>query len=82
MTLLLHYSCVATPVQIALYAELGTASLTINAIVDLLFLVDMIIIFNSAIMDDQYNIIEDRSEIAKNYLSLWFWIDLVAILPF
>ena len=60
MTLLLHYSCVTTPLQIALYEELGTTNKIINYAVDIMFLVDMIIIFNSGFIDDQFNIIEDR----------------------
>lgn len=53
-----------------------------NYVVDSLFFIDIIIIFNSAVVNDDLSIIEDRCEIAKIYLSGWFWIDLVAILPF
>ena len=43
---------------------------------------DIIAIFNTATYDDDFSIIEDRCMIAKSYLSSWFWIDLVSIIPF
>ena len=30
----------------------------------------------------QADLVTDRKKIAKNYLKLWFWIDLVASVPF
>lgn len=41
----------------------------------------MIVSFNTAIQDEDYNIIDNRKAIAKNYLLGWFLIDLVAIFP-
>ena len=59
------------------------AANVINAVVDSLFLADMIIIFNSSfINEDTYLFEEDRCKIVSAYLSGWFWIDLVAIIPF
>ena len=57
VTIVLLYSCIATPVQIALYEELGPTPATINAVVDCLFLLDIIIIFNSGYIDEKFNII-------------------------
>ena len=54
----------------------------INWVVDGLFLLDIILIFNTAILNEEYQIIEDRCAIAKDYLSFWFWIDIIAIIPF
>ena len=53
-----------------------------NAIVDILFFIDMIVIFNTAITTDEFETIEDHKSIAVYYLSGWFLIDLVSILPF
>ena len=50
--------------------------------IDFMFLVDIIIIFNTGIYDDYLRIIESRKLIAKKYLKGWFTIDLVAIVPF
>lgn len=82
MTGLLLYSCVATPVQIALWDELGKVGSTTNYIIDILFLLDVIIIFNSAYYDENLDLIQDRCDIAKTYLKGWFTIDIVAIIPF
>jgi hypothetical protein len=51
-------------------------------VVDALFLIDIILIFNTAVLNDEYEIIEDRCQIAKQYLGFWFWIDFIAIMPF
>jgi len=40
------------------------------------------IIFNSAYYDTDFQIIEDRKMIAKEYAESWFIVDLLAILPF
>ena len=48
---------------------------------DILFFFDMIIIFNTAIYDDDFYIITDRAKITNDYLSSWFVLDLFCILP-
>ena len=53
-----------------------------NRIIDLLFFFDILIIFNSALYDHEFNIIDDRKVIAKLYSSSWFIIDVVSIIPF
>ena len=53
-----------------------------NIIVDLLFFSDMIIVFNTAIETEEFEIIDDHKNIAIEYISSWFAIDLLAIMPF
>ena len=53
-----------------------------NTTIDLLFVFDIIIIFNSAFYNEFNEILDDRKVIAKNYLTGWFTIDVVAIIPF
>ena len=54
-----------------------------NNTIDLLFFIDILVIFFSAFYDDeQFRMVEDYSEIAINYLTGWFLIDTVSILPF
>lgn len=54
-----------------------------NNAIDILFLCDMFVIFNSAFYDEEsYKMTENRNEIACAYLKGWFIIDLVSILPF
>jgi hypothetical protein len=47
-----------------------------------MFLMDILIIFNTAYYNEDFKLIEDRKNIAKDYLTGWFAIDLVAIVPF
>ena len=42
----------------------------------------MLIIFNTAFYDNYLKIVDDRSLIARRYLSGWFSIDLLSIIPF
>ena len=44
--------------------------------IDILFGLDILVIFNTAYYDDDVDLIENRADIAKSYVKLWFWIDL------
>lgn len=63
ITLVLLYSCIATPVQIALWDELTGSGRVFNWVVDGLFLADILIIFNAAVYDDDFEIINNRATI-------------------
>ena len=48
-----------------------------------MFLSDSIIIFNSAVINqDDFSIIDDRGRIASIYLHGWFTVDILSIVPF
>ena len=49
---------------------------------DLFFIVDIVLIFNTAFMDEDYETVTDYKTIATEYMRFWFWIDLIAIIPF
>lgn len=51
-------------------------------VIDILFGLDVIIIFNSAYYDIETNLIDKRRQIAMNYVQGWFIIDILAIIPF
>jgi hypothetical protein len=53
-----------------------------NYVIDILFAVDILVNFNSAIVDEEFKIIDDRSVVACTYLKGWFLIDLISIVPF
>ena len=83
ITLVLLISCILTPLRIA-FGE-GEEPLgweIINNTIDVLFLVDIHVIFASAFYDDDYNIIDNRCLIAEAYFKSWFVIDVLAIIPF
>ena len=82
MTLILLFACIVTPVRISFYSrENGLKWLVIDTVVDFFFLIDMCVIFNTAYYDLDFNIIENRKTIAKEYLRTWFMIDFIAVIP-
>ena len=87
ITFVLLFTCIILPARIAFIKPLEAAHtiqiwIVINTVLDLFFLVDMIIIFNSAYYDNYLKIVDDKGVIAKRYLSGWFSIDLLSIIPF
>lgn len=54
----------------------------INLIVDVFFGIDIIVIYFSAFYDDDFVIIDNLKDIARNYIIGWFLLDLMAITPF
>lgn len=50
--------------------------------IDICFIVDLVLNFATAYVDDWGSLVTDRGEIAQFYLSHWFWVDLPATLPF
>ena len=73
-----------TPLNIAFVndGEQGLVSKVVNYIIDFFFLLDIIIIFNSAYYTVDSDLVTDRKEIAYSYITGWFLVDLFAIIPF
>lgn len=81
ISILLIIACFITP--IAIVFDLSAVHwVVINATIDILFFVDMVITFLSAYVTDEFVVVEDHASIAKDYLTSWFLIDLLAIVPF
>jgi len=53
-----------------------------NYAIDIFFAIDIIIIFNTALINESFETIDDRCVIAKEYIKSWFFIDLLSIIPF
>ena len=53
-----------------------------DIVMDCFFLIDIIVIFNSAYYKDEVELIEDRGTICWEYLTGWFTIDVISIVPF
>ena len=81
MTLVLLVTCIATPYTIAFVIDEPPSLIIFNAIIDALFLMDMILCFVSVYFflsrvyydndhnyDDEMKLIDDRKKITKNYL--------------
>lgn len=82
ITLVLIFSCMVTPYRLAFNKEDPYEWVVINIFIDIFFGIDIILSFISAYYTEEYELIESRRMIAKNYILGWFSIDVFAILPF
>jgi hypothetical protein len=80
--LVLLFTCLVGPCRLAFTEEDDAIWSVINYTVDFVFLIDIIIIFNTAFLDENFMTVDDRSIIAKNYMKKWFIVDVLAIVPF
>ena len=80
--IILLFSCIITPLRLAFDNDKESQSwMIVLYTIDLLFFLDMVIIFNTMIYDENYQLLNQRSIIAKAYLKSWFFIDFIAIFP-
>ena len=84
MTWCLIFTCCSTPLFISFHTEGPTLSdwEILNIVVDVFFGIDIIVMFFSAYHDDDFQIIDDMGDIARNYIVGWFFLDVMAITPF
>lgn len=83
MTLILLAACVATPVEIAFASDTDVSYQNpLSLAIDIFFLVDIMLIFNTAFYDDEMELTTSRKEIANDYLRGWFILDFLAVVPF
>jgi CRP-like cAMP-binding protein len=81
--ILIMYSVVIIPYRIGFEQPPGTVLDTLDWCMDILFAIDICMTFNTAVDDPQTDLlIVNRQTIALNYLSFWFWIDVVSTIPF
>lgn len=79
--LLICFEMVMVPLAIA-FPEAETAPMNrFQAFVDLFFIIDVIIAFQTGYYSKGVLILK-RKDIIKKYLSRWFWVDLPASLPY
>lgn len=81
--LLIIYSVLVVPVEIAYNGSAFSASSTFNLVIDGFFFVDIIASFFTAILVTDYDALEvNHRAIAVEYLKSWFTIDIVSTIPF
>ena len=81
MIVLLTFTAVVTPYEVAFLENEFNALFVINRLVDLGFILDMIANFLLGYVTDE-GFVWDRKKIAARYVKSWFFIDLISILPF
>lgn len=85
--ILIFYEIIAIPMDLSFNVTLGN---TFELVVDSLFMLDMIISFNTTFYDKgvvvfillQHYKIYDRKKIALNYLTSWFILDILSSFPY
>lgn len=82
ISLVLILTCSITPYAIAFIEEQDQSLFILDLIIDVLFAIDIIVIFNSAFYDADFQMIDDYGVIAVNYLKGWFFLDFLAVFPF
>jgi len=80
--LLVFYVSIALPYQVAFLMDYMDAGLSImDFFIDCFFLCDIIINFRTAILHDG-ELVSNPIAVARNYVRLWFWLDLLSSIPF
>jgi len=82
VSLVLVYVSLVTPLRIAFVEDESLFWSILSNLIDFIFFMDIIITFNSAFYDEDFQIVSDRKLIAINYIRSWFLVDLFAIIPF
>lgn len=82
ITAALLFTCCVTPYRIAFVEEEPLEWVILNWVLDGCFFVDIFCCYSSAFYTEEFQLIDDRWIIAKNYTFSWFPIDVLAIFPF
>jgi len=83
ITLVLFVSLVITPMRITFGPAVEFPSWrAVGGLIDILFLLDIFVLFNCAFYNEDFIIVENRKIIANEYLKSWFLVDLISIIPF
>jgi hypothetical protein len=82
ISLLLLTTCIYTPVMIAFNMSSSVDDRDwLSSFIDIMFLIDMIFTFFTANYNKDMDLVDDKRIIAKNYLTGWFLIDFISIVP-
>jgi hypothetical protein len=75
------FTSMVTPYRIA-FVEVDTTSwIVFELILDFIFAVDIALNFFTAYFDSHHNLILDRKLLARKYMTGWFYIDFISIIP-
>ena len=84
ITICILFTCCSTPLYVSFH-DITHGMDTwyiINLSIDIIFGMDIIVIFFSAFYDDDYQLIDNFKDISRNYFFGWFILDILAITPF
>ena len=81
ITLLILAVSILTPLRIAFQDDDPLAWVVVDSAVDAIFCIDIVLNFFFAYYDDEYNLKDERSAIARSYLTSWFVVDVISVIP-
>lgn len=81
-SILLLVTCFVVPINLAFSSETDSVVWYTysNYLIDFIFMLDMLVVFNTAVKTD-FEIIDNRRTIAYLYFRTWFLLDFLAIFP-
>ena len=79
--LLVVYNSIFIPMSLAFAYQLAPNHQIADYCIDVLFIVDMVVSISTVYYNQHFELVIDRKQIVKHYLSTWFTIDLFSILP-
>ena len=82
MVILILYTALFVPYRVAFEDQTSQGSQVFDLIVDILFLIDICITFNSTYYRKDGLLETSRKKIAIEYLTTWFLLDLLTSLPY
>jgi hypothetical protein len=86
MIFVLIASCFLIPYEIAFpkdnQGNKDEVKAALDKIFDVLFFFDAIVTFKVAVLNEDYDIIDNRKDIANNYLKGWFTLDILSCIPY
>jgi hypothetical protein len=81
LALLILYSVAVVPYRLAFEVPAEGAWFVLELCMDFMFLVDIVLNFNTAFYNKHDQLVRNRAEIVKHYLQMWFWIELASTIP-
>jgi CRP-like cAMP-binding protein len=81
MAILILYTLIIVPLEIAFDPMSESTSLLLDLLVTFGFFCNIVIQFRVTV-EKTHHIVSDSAGIAKHYMKKWFWLDLVATIPF
>ena len=75
------YTAIALPIWIPFEDSTSIEFLVIDTIIDVFFMCDILINFNTAYENEDGELVTNWKTLAKNYIRHWFILDLVSSVP-
>jgi len=78
----MSYAVTVTPYRVAFVETDDTVWVALDYLVDALFFCDVVLNFFTAYKDNNEHLVVSHKKIAMNYLTSWFFVDLLSCIPF